>query len=94
VAAAIDGLHRAQEQQAAVRMALTAPVSILTGRPGTGKSHSLRAVLTRARAKGLPCLLAAPTGRAAKMHVGRILHKLGAHDRTQALNRARALRLV
>ena len=47
-------------------MALTAPVSILTGGPGTGKTHSLRAVLTLARAKGLRCLLAAPTGRAAK----------------------------
>ncbi len=47
-------------------MALTAPVSILTGGPGTGKTHTLRAVLTLARAKGLRCLLAAPTGRAAK----------------------------
>ena len=42
------------------------PVSILTGGPGTGKTHTLRAVLTLARAKGLRCLLAAPTGRAAK----------------------------
>ena len=49
-----------------MRMALTAPVSILTGGPGTGKTHTLRAVLTLARAKGLRCLLAAPTGRAAK----------------------------
>jgi exodeoxyribonuclease V alpha subunit len=47
-------------------MALTAPLSILTGGPGTGKTHSLRAVLSLARAKGLRCQLAAPTGRAAK----------------------------
>jgi len=47
-------------------MALTSPVSILTGGPGTGKTHSLRAVLTLAQAKRLRCLLAAPTGRAAK----------------------------
>jgi len=60
------GLTLAPEQEAAVRMALTAPVSILTGGPGTGKTHSLRAVLTLARAKGLRCRLAAPTGRAAK----------------------------
>lgn len=59
-------LHLAPEQQAAVRMALSAPVSILTGGPGTGKTHSLRAVLTLAQAKRLRCLLAAPTGRAAK----------------------------
>ena len=54
------------EQEAAVRMALTETVAILTGGPGTGKTHTLRALLTVARAKGLRCLLAAPTGRAAK----------------------------
>jgi exodeoxyribonuclease V alpha subunit len=55
-----------EEQEAAVRMALTEPVAILTGGPGTGKTHTLGALLTVARAKGLRCLLAAPTGRAAK----------------------------
>ena len=60
------GLRLAPEQESGVRMALTAPVSILTGGPGTGKTHTLRAVLALARAKGLRCLLAAPTGRAAK----------------------------
>jgi exodeoxyribonuclease V alpha subunit len=59
-------LSLAPEQQAAVRMALTMPVSILTGGPGTGKTHSLRALLLLAQAKGRRCLLAAPTGRAAK----------------------------
>jgi exodeoxyribonuclease V alpha subunit len=59
-------LWLAPEQQAGVRMALTTPVSILTGGPGTGKTHTLRAVLTLAQAKQLRCLLAAPTGRAAK----------------------------
>ncbi len=34
-------------------MALTAPVSILTGGPGTGKTHTLRVVATLARAKRL-----------------------------------------
>ncbi|MDP8925144.1 MAG: ATP-dependent RecD-like DNA helicase [Chloroflexota bacterium] len=60
------GLTLAPEQEAGVTMALTAPVSILTGGPGTGKTHTLKAILTLARAKGLRCLLAAPTGRAAK----------------------------
>ena len=59
-------LTLAPEQEQAVRMALTAPVTILTGGPGTGKTHTLRALLTLARAKRLACLLAAPTGRAAK----------------------------
>jgi len=60
------GVRLAPEQEAGVRMALIAPVSILTGGPGTGKTHTLRAVLALAQAKGLRCLLAAPTGRAAK----------------------------
>jgi exodeoxyribonuclease V alpha subunit len=59
-------LALAPAQEAAVQMALTSPVSILTGGPGTGKTHTLRAVLTLARAKGPRCVLAAPTGRAAK----------------------------
>ena len=43
----------APAQEAAVQMVLTEPVAILTGGPGTGKTHTLRAVLTLARAKGL-----------------------------------------
>jgi exodeoxyribonuclease V alpha subunit len=76
------GLQLASGQEAAVRMALTRPVSILTGGPGTGKTHTLRAVLALARAKGLRCLLAAPTGRAAKRmmeatgHPAGTLHRL------------------
>src|SRR3954471_11596133 len=64
--AAKFGLTLAPEQEAGVKMALTSPVSILTGGPGTGKTHTLRAILTLARAKRLRPLLAAPTGRAAK----------------------------
>jgi exodeoxyribonuclease V alpha subunit len=60
------GLRLAPEQEAGVQMALTAPVSILTGGPGTGKTHTLRAIMALATAKGLRCVLAAPTGRAAK----------------------------
>ncbi len=60
------GMSLAPEQESGVRAALTSPVSILTGGPGTGKTHTLRAVLMLARAKKLRCILAAPTGRAAK----------------------------
>ncbi len=60
------GLTLAPGQEAGVRMVLAHPVSVLTGGPGTGKTHTLRAVLTLAAAKGCRCLLAAPTGRAAK----------------------------
>lgn len=60
------GLRLAPEQETGVRMVLTNPVAILTGGPGTGKTHTLKAVLSLAAAKRLRCVLAAPTGRAAK----------------------------
>jgi exodeoxyribonuclease V alpha subunit len=56
----------APEQEAAVRLALTERVAVLTGGPGCGKSYTVRAVVTLARAKGAKIALAAPTGRAAK----------------------------
>ncbi|HEX2327001.1 MAG TPA: ATP-dependent RecD-like DNA helicase, partial [Chloroflexota bacterium] len=59
-------LRLAPEQEAGVQMVLTCPVSILTGGPGTGKTHTLRAIMAMALAKGMRCVLAAPTGRAAK----------------------------
>ena len=60
------GLELAPEQAAGVRSALTTPVSVLTGGPGTGKTHTLRAIVLLVKARGFGCLLAAPTGRAAK----------------------------
>jgi exodeoxyribonuclease V alpha subunit len=60
------GVTLASEQEAAVRLALTERVAVLTGGPGCGKSYSVRAIVTLARAKRAKILLAAPTGRAAK----------------------------
>jgi exodeoxyribonuclease V alpha subunit len=79
------GLRLAPEQEAAVRMALICPVSILTGGPGTGKTHTLRALLTLARAKGLRCALAAPTGRAAKRMAEATGHPAGTLHRVLEL---------
>jgi exodeoxyribonuclease V alpha subunit len=62
----MTGVTLAPEQEAAVRLALTERVAVLTGGPGCGKSYSVRAVVTLARAKHAKILLAAPTGRAAK----------------------------
>lgn len=55
-----------EAQQAAIRMALTEKVSVLTGGPGTGKSTIVGSLITLLAAKGGTVLLAAPTGRAAK----------------------------
>ncbi|MFP4542214.1 MAG: ATP-dependent RecD-like DNA helicase [Opitutales bacterium] len=60
------GFAFAPEQAAAVRQALTAKVSILTGGPGTGKTTILRALVDILQAKKVKLLLAAPTGRAAQ----------------------------
>ncbi|MFD7918327.1 ATP-dependent RecD-like DNA helicase [Streptomyces sp. NPDC059740] len=60
------GAELAPEQEAAVRLALTEKVAVLTGGPGCGKSFTVRSVVELARAKGAKVVLAAPTGRAAK----------------------------
>jgi exodeoxyribonuclease V alpha subunit len=54
------------QQQGAVRAALTQKVSVLTGGPGTGKTTTLRMVIEALEALGYRCALASPTGRAAK----------------------------
>ncbi|MGW1812924.1 SF1B family DNA helicase RecD2 [Streptomyces sp. NPDC002125] len=60
------GATLAPEQEAAVRLALTRKVAVLTGGPGCGKSFTVRSVVELARARGAKVVLAAPTGRAAK----------------------------
>ncbi|MCL2781227.1 MAG: AAA family ATPase [Actinomycetia bacterium] len=54
------------QQRAAVAHALRGGVSVLTGGPGTGKSHTVAAIVTLATRAGRQVALAAPTGRAAK----------------------------
>ncbi len=55
-----------EEQKQAVRTALSHPVSVLTGGPGTGKTTAIRALISVVENAGKTCALAAPTGRAAK----------------------------
>jgi exodeoxyribonuclease V alpha subunit len=76
------GSELAPEQAAAVRLALTSKVAVLTGGPGCGKSYTVRSVVELARAKGAKIVLAAPTGRAAKRlaeltgHEAATIHRL------------------
>jgi exodeoxyribonuclease V alpha subunit len=76
------GSELAQEQEDAVRLALTSRVAVLTGGPGCGKSFTVRSVVELARAKGARIVLAAPTGRAAKRlaeltgHEAATIHRL------------------
>ncbi len=58
-----EGLNEAQRKS--VLTALESGVSIITGGPGTGKTHTLRALAKAAQALGVDLMIAAPTGKAA-----------------------------
>lgn len=60
------GLTLSDEQRSAVQMALSSGVSIITGGPGTGKTTIINVLLDLLDRDGKKCLLAAPTGKAAK----------------------------
>ena len=66
--AAAEGLqlsYSAQQEQA-IREAANSGLLLITGGPGTGKTTILKGILSLYEQMGLKCLLAAPTGRAAK----------------------------
>ncbi|MGE0133456.1 MAG: ATP-dependent RecD-like DNA helicase [Blastocatellales bacterium] len=54
------------EQRDAVRFIANSPVSILTGAPGTGKTSTVKALISVFEKAGCYVRLAAPTGRAAQ----------------------------
>ena len=58
-------LYSAQQEDA-IRAAMTNALLLITGGPGTGKTTILNGILSLYEQMGLKCLLAAPTGRAAK----------------------------
>lgn len=55
-----------EEQGEAVKAALASRILVLTGGPGTGKSTTCNTILTAFERMGKSCILASPTGRAAK----------------------------
>ena len=54
------------EQREAIKIALTHPVSVLTGGPGTGKTTALKSLISIVQSQNKRFALCAPTGRAAK----------------------------
>lgn len=60
------GLQLSEIQQLAVESSLKHNFLIITGGPGTGKTTTLKAVVSAHKAMGRRVLLASPTGRAAK----------------------------
>ena len=61
-----SGLTYSKQQEAAIREAATSGVLLVTGGPGTGKTTILKGILSLLGQMQLRCVLAAPTGRAAK----------------------------
>ena len=61
-----SGVQYSEEQTQAIREAATSGLLIITGGPGTGKTTILNGILSLLGQMQLKCLLAAPTGRAAK----------------------------
>ena len=72
VEAAIDWVEKrldialAAAQKEAIRQVCQQKLLIITGGPGVGKTTLVRSILEIFAAKGLRCVLTAPTGRAAK----------------------------
>jgi exodeoxyribonuclease V alpha subunit len=60
------GIQLAAGQQQAVRQACQHKLLVITGGPGVGKTTLVRSILEIFSAKNMKCVLAAPTGRAAK----------------------------
>ncbi len=71
-----------KEQSSAVKTAIDNNLCVITGGPGTGKTTILKAMLEMFYSNGLKCVLAAPTGRAAKRmqeatgETARTIHRL------------------
>jgi len=65
-AAKQSGISYSDCQIAAIEQAATSALLIITGGPGTGKTTLLKGILSLYQQMGMDCVLAAPTGRAAK----------------------------
>ena len=60
------GIEYSEQQQIAIVKAAASGLLLITGGPGTGKTTIVNGILALYEQMGLRCLLAAPTGRAAK----------------------------
>ena len=65
-AAQAGGITYSAQQELALREAAAQGLLLITGGPGTGKTTILKGILSLYSQMGLRCVLAAPTGRAAK----------------------------
>lgn len=66
IAASESGIAYSAQQEQAIRNAAESGLLVVTGGPGTGKTTIINGILSLYDQMGIRCLLAAPTGRAAK----------------------------
>ena len=89
-----NGIEYGENQREAIMRALADGVLVLTGGPGTGKTTTIKAIITLLEQQKQEFALAAPTGRAAKRmtdltgYEAKTLHRLlevewGDHDRLE-----------
>lgn len=77
-----NSIRYGERQKEAITKALSDGVLVLTGGPGTGKTTTIKAIITLLEQQKLDFALAAPTGRAAKRmteltgHEAKTLHRL------------------
>ena len=62
----LDGYELTEQQREAVTNALSRRLSVITGGPGTGKTHLTKALALMCESRDLSLRLLAPTGRAAR----------------------------
>lgn len=76
------GMQLAPGQKQAISQTCQHKLLVITGGPGVGKTTLVRSILEIFAAKGMKCVLAAPTGRAAKRlaettgHTAKTIHRL------------------
>ncbi len=61
-----NGIEFEEKQREAIEIAVNKGILILTGGPGTGKTTTVKGIITLMKNRGLNVALTAPTGRAAK----------------------------
>ena len=61
-----NGIEFDAKQRQAIEIAVNKGLLILTGGPGTGKTTTVKGIISLMKNRGLDVALAAPTGRAAK----------------------------
>ena len=66
LASKATGIVYSSQQEQAIRAAAESGLLLITGGPGTGKTTIVNGILSLYDQMGLKCVLAAPTGRAAK----------------------------